>query len=124
MFSAIRVKTRTPLDAEVKRKLAARAPLEDVLWFYEELAAEGVEAIVTERLARGESVDAGRGRANYGKLMERLLFFKREELSFAPLLMTYAEQRLTALAEDHAQRGGHKVWLPCETMEESSEGSR
>lgn len=79
--------------------LARGAPLEDVLWFYEELsAAPGVEEAVHERLAKGESLEAGRGRTNYGKLMERLILFRNKGLSFVPQLMTYAEDKLAALA--------------------------
>jgi len=59
---------------------------------------------VETRLANGESLDAGRGRANYGKLMERLLLFRQRGLSFVPHLMKYAEEQLTALASDGSLR--------------------
>lgn len=43
MYSYLRKKFSDRLSDECKLKLAARAPLEDVLWFYEELNAPGVE---------------------------------------------------------------------------------
>mmetsp|Transcript_8830 Transcript_8830/g.15867 ORF Transcript_8830/g.15867 Transcript_8830/m.15867 type:complete len:571 (-) Transcript_8830:55-1767(-) len=86
--------TASQLPAEVKLMLARKAPLEDVLWFYEELEGEGVEAAVHHRLASGESLEAGRGRANFGKLMERLILFRNRGLKFAPALMRYADDQL------------------------------
>jgi len=105
MYSYLRKGFEGKLDDTVKLKLAHRAPLEDVLWFYEELDAPGVETAVHARLAESESLDAGRGRTNYGKLMERLLYFRTRNLSFTPLLMRYAEDRLKVLAADARATG-------------------
>lgn len=85
------------LPAGVKLMLARKAPLEDVLWFYEELEADGVEAAIHHRLASGESLEAGRGRANFGKLMERLILFRNRGLKFVPLLMRYADDQLAVI---------------------------
>ena len=64
------------LPLEVRLQLARRAPLEDVLWFYDQLDGAGVEAAVHHRLCCGEALEAQRGRANFGKLMERLITFR------------------------------------------------
>jgi hypothetical protein len=88
--------------------------MEDVLWFYEELEVPGVEDAVFERLTAGESLDAGRGRANYGKLMERLLFFRTKQLKFTPLLMAYAEDRLREMAG--TRNANAKVFLAASSV--------
>mmetsp|Transcript_18983 Transcript_18983/g.55222 ORF Transcript_18983/g.55222 Transcript_18983/m.55222 type:complete len:627 (-) Transcript_18983:336-2216(-) len=111
MYSFLR-RTSGTMSDEVKLRLARHAPLEDVLWFYEEMddGSGGVEAAVEARLAGGEGLDAGRGRANYGKLMERLLLFRRKNLAFVPHLMKYAEEQLQTLAADETfQRDAFRV---------------
>eukprot|EP00618_Florenciella_parvula_P017280 CAMPEP_0119544400 /NCGR_PEP_ID=MMETSP1344-20130328/54710_1 /TAXON_ID=236787 /ORGANISM="Florenciella parvula, Strain CCMP2471" /LENGTH=752 /DNA_ID=CAMNT_0007588899 /DNA_START=82 /DNA_END=2337 /DNA_ORIENTATION=- len=85
------------LPGEVKLMIARKAPLEDVIWFYEELEAEGVEAALHHRLASGESLEAGRGRANFGKLMERLILFRNRGLKFVPALLRYADDQLAVI---------------------------
>ena len=93
-----------PLPAAVRLQLARMAPLEDVLWYYHEFEAPGVENAVDERLRSGESLDAGRGRTNFGKLMERLILFRSRNLKFVPALMTYAEEKLRSMKKE-ASRG-------------------
>jgi len=106
---------------EAKQILARTAPLETLIWWYEELACEEVERAITERLAAGESllsttttttssggaangsssssstVLVAKDRCNYGKLMERVCMARERNLSFAPLLLAVAEQKLTDL---------------------------
>lgn len=94
-YSYIRVKFKDELTDELKLALARVCPLEDVLWWYHEFDAPGVEQAVHARLLRGEEiVTAGRSRSNYGKLMERLLTFRSQKRSFVDLLLTHAQQKL------------------------------
>ena len=98
-----------PLPDAVKMQLARGAPLEDVLWFYDELDAPGAEDAVEARLSSGESLDAGRGRTNFGKLMERLILFRSRRLKFVPALMKYAESKLLALKAESAPVAAAKI---------------
>lgn len=106
------------LPAGVKLMLARKAPLEDVLWFYEELEADGVEAAIHHRLASGESLEAGRGRANFGKLMERLILFRNRGLKFVPALMRYADHQLAVI-----MAGGAVVGAGTSTAGNSTAGA-
>jgi len=65
--------------------LAEKAPLEELLWFYHELASPETEKVIAKRLREGEQIAAS-ARASYGKLMERLLYFREKKL---PSLMIY-----------------------------------
>ena len=72
------------IPAEAKHILAENAPLEEVLWWYDELHSVEVEMEVLERLK--ESYEQKRSifnedskRSNYGKLLERILSFQERE---------------------------------------------
>jgi len=101
------------LCAAAKEALAAACPLEDVIWWYEELSgsvvsygrtvqgSKNVEKIVHDRILKGESF-LGQGEGanysiNYGKLMERLLLFKKMGLSFFKLLLPIAAAQLESI---------------------------
>jgi len=82
--------------------LATLAPLEDLLWFYEELESKDVENIIEKRLKAGERIKES-SRSSYGKLMERILLFRERQVRFAPLLLPYAEEKLASIHIPHAQ---------------------
>lgn len=83
------------LTAAAKAVLAAKAPLETVIWWYHELACPGAEAAVAERLRKSEPLESSHGvRVNYGKLMERLLSLRSQNSILAPLLLPYAQHEL------------------------------
>jgi len=94
-----------------KEALASKIPLEEALWYYEELCGGNVDAILTERIGTGESLveegKEGRGHANFGKLMERLLLFRNRKVPFANLLIPRAEQLLKEVGVGLAR--GRKV---------------
>jgi len=97
-YSYLRKKFPTNLSPELRGKLARHAPLEDILWWYEDLHDPSVESIIFERLEAGETIQAsGRERGDYGKLMERLLTFRAMKLKFVPQLIAYAEQKLNQI---------------------------
>ena len=77
-----------------KEALALMAPIQDVLWYYEELHTPETARLVRRRLEAGEELDRTSARTNYAKLMERVLAFKSYQLDFADLLLTYADARL------------------------------
>ena len=69
------------IPAEAKHILAEHAPLEDVVWWYEEVHSAEVEMEVVDRLQTAWSsnepiFDRHSARSNYGKLMERILAFR------------------------------------------------
>eukprot|EP00485_Elphidium_margaritaceum_P010995 CAMPEP_0202698592 /NCGR_PEP_ID=MMETSP1385-20130828/11867_1 /ASSEMBLY_ACC=CAM_ASM_000861 /TAXON_ID=933848 /ORGANISM="Elphidium margaritaceum" /LENGTH=839 /DNA_ID=CAMNT_0049355345 /DNA_START=73 /DNA_END=2592 /DNA_ORIENTATION=+ len=88
------------IPSEAKHILAENAPLEDILWWYDELHSMEVEMEVLERLK--ESFEQGRAifsadspRSNYGKLMERILSFREQKYKFVPHLISHAQLRLS-----------------------------
>jgi len=100
-YSYIRKKFQpSTLPHELKLELVRLCPLEDVLWFFEELNTQGADVTVQARLDSGESIDAGRGRSSYGKLMDRVLFFQKLGVSFVPQLLDYAENKLRQLCDE------------------------
>eukprot|EP01096_Ripella_sp_DP13-Kostka_P011376 TRINITY_DN4578_c0_g1_i1.p1 TRINITY_DN4578_c0_g1~~TRINITY_DN4578_c0_g1_i1.p1 ORF type:complete len:748 (+),score=349.68 TRINITY_DN4578_c0_g1_i1:160-2244(+) len=89
-YSFIRVKLNQKVPDAAKALVAEYEPLDQIIWYYEELATSPrVQEIVGRRLAGGESVSL-----SYGKLMERLLTFRKEGVSFADHLIPIAEERL------------------------------
>jgi hypothetical protein len=109
--------TSSELDGCVaaREALATHIPLEDALWFYEELAfgrakyastagAGKVEAILTARVEAGEALEAEDrsaahgSRLSYAKVMERVLMLrKRGHGQLATALMPRAEAMLRAI---------------------------
>lgn len=97
---------------ETKAVLAEVAPLEDMLWYYEEVACPGTDQALRRRLENGEAIAAdGHAKANYGKLMERLLLLKKRQAPFWRLLLPHAEARMAELRAQvaAANSGGTKV---------------
>ena len=98
---------RKRFEAGSTRKLPCKAclavasyeSLETVLWYWEELVEHGMREEINEmiraRLEKGE-VPIG-ARANYGKLMERLLKFRKERVCFFDQLVPIADQKLKKL---------------------------
>ncbi|ETO15214.1 hypothetical protein RFI_22150, partial [Reticulomyxa filosa] len=91
------------IPAEAKHIIAENAPLEDVLWWYEELHSVEAEAEVLNRLQNTlEHEDhvvfsPESQRSNYGKIMERLLSFRQQKFSFVDTLIIHAEKLLKSL---------------------------
>mmetsp|Transcript_78590 Transcript_78590/g.118193 ORF Transcript_78590/g.118193 Transcript_78590/m.118193 type:complete len:583 (-) Transcript_78590:91-1839(-) len=95
-YSWIRTKfAPKTFDVVTKEALAQHIPLEEALWWYQELSGGKVDSILAQRIASGEPLVPdgveGRGHANFGKLMERLLLFRRKKTPFADMLIPYAE---------------------------------
>ena len=86
----------------IAEMLAARVPLETVLWYFEEFhrASRACQHIVLDRVVKH---DFGTGSGNvkattYGKLMERILTFRRMGLvKLADAVLTLADGRLEEL---------------------------
>ena len=65
------------LTEDAKLALARKAPLDQVVWWWDDgLASPAASAIVQERIRSGEAVGLG-----YGKLVERLMKFARADAS-------------------------------------------
>jgi hypothetical protein len=80
---------------------AESAPLEDVIWWYEEFHCTAVEPIVNQRLCECDENDPfylGSGqRSSYGKIMERLLYFRKKKYSIQHPLKLIADAQLKQL---------------------------
>ncbi|CAG8635895.1 10217_t:CDS:2 [Acaulospora morrowiae] len=102
-YSYIRQKVNNSSDFVLndvhKAILAQTAPLEDVLWYYEELACNGTDQAIVTRLDEHEPLLSIHGRSNYSKLMERILTFRELRTPFAnhDQLITYAEEKLKSI---------------------------
>lgn len=108
------------VGSEAAAKLAEGAPLEDVLWFYEEItqrqgSKERVDATILKRLQdAGDDLlagnEAGRsGRTSYGKLIERLLLFSRKGASFTEALADLIERSRATKSEAAAKNESTRV---------------
>ncbi len=67
-----------PMNNDVKLWLCKHVPMEDLLWQYDEFACPGGDKVIAERL-RKEVLQARVGneaRTSFGKLVERLMYFK------------------------------------------------
>jgi len=87
------------ISDEAKGLLAESMPLDEAIWWYHELVCPKAEAAIQRRLeADSKSVmkalKAGRQNTAYGKLMERMLFFRESKTAFAPQLLPHAESML------------------------------
>lgn len=81
------------ISDQSKEYLASYTPLDTLLWYHEEMTTSRVNQIIRERLQAGEKVTLG-----YGKLMERLLYFKRtKNTEFFDLMIPLAQRRLEAI---------------------------
>ena len=144
LFSYFRQKfPGAALPDAARAALAARAPLEEVVWYFDELVAgagaaarAAVEAAVRGRLCAGEGLDragagadGGSGRTNVGKLMQHLMGFHRRGPgaaghSLTAPLTAYAEARLEAFRASvagggHGHGHGHGRVLVCADMSSS-----
>lgn len=63
-----------------------------VIKYHEELACPRVDAVIAERLSKGEQPKFG-----YGKLMERLLYMRRSGVDSYKYLEPVADKRLRSL---------------------------
>lgn len=90
-YSYLRTHVR-PLPNEAKDLVAVYAPLDTLIWYHEELQTPGVDTLIGKRLAAGEVP-----KFSYGKLMERLLYFKRSQVPFYNHLVPIAEKRLSSI---------------------------
>jgi len=87
-YSYLRLQVK-PLPEAAKAAIASYAPLDTLIWFHEELVNDDVNREIGERLDRGEQPKFG-----YGKLMERMLYFKRSNAPFYPKMIPIAEKRM------------------------------
>jgi len=88
-YSYLRKHLQT-MSTKVKAHVASYEKLDTLIWYYEELGnSAGVDAVITQRLDAGEEP-----KFSYGKLMERLLYFKMHGISFFHKLVPIAQKRL------------------------------
>ncbi|KAH3760854.1 Serine/arginine repetitive matrix protein 2 [Pelomyxa schiedti] len=87
-YSYLRLQVK-PIPDEAKAFIARYMQLDQLIWYHEELATPEVNRILLERLQAGEIPDLG-----YGKLMERLLYFRTVNAPFTDYLLPIAERRL------------------------------
>jgi len=111
------------IPAEAKHIISENAPLETVVWWYDELHSAEVEMEVMERLQtaleRNEEIfKDDSARSNYGKLMERILSFRDRELKFVPDLIRHAQRRLESVAFDRLNDGNS--FLQCAVLGDAS----
>lgn len=93
-YSYVRGQLR-PLPDDAKLAVARQSPLDQILWWMEELSTPEVDALIAERMDAGETVTL-----NFGKLMERLFLFKSANYgsAFFDRLLPVAEDRLRAIS--------------------------
>jgi hypothetical protein len=101
------------LSPEVKAAVAKYEKLDTLIWYYEELSCQDVNIIISERLAAGEEPQFSYGKVRHfsstrgederrcgfcvltaRQLMERLLYFKLNDVPFWQQLVPIAEKRL------------------------------
>eukprot|EP01087_Luapelamoeba_hula_P024172 TRINITY_DN9107_c0_g1_i1.p1 TRINITY_DN9107_c0_g1~~TRINITY_DN9107_c0_g1_i1.p1 ORF type:complete len:718 (-),score=91.87 TRINITY_DN9107_c0_g1_i1:127-2004(-) len=87
-YSYVR-KNVAELSDEAKGAIAEYEKLDTLIWYYEELQCPALDAAITQRLDAGQVPQF-----SYGKLMERLLYFKSAGAPFYYKLMPIAEERL------------------------------
>ena len=80
------------LSDDSKRRLAHYTPLDQLLWYYEDLRCGVIDEIIEKRLAAGEQVTLATG-----KLLERLLMLKmvREDISLTNVEYEWDEETET-----------------------------
>eukprot|EP00027_Filamoeba_sp_ATCC50430_P010702 CAMPEP_0168550998 /NCGR_PEP_ID=MMETSP0413-20121227/5936_1 /TAXON_ID=136452 /ORGANISM="Filamoeba nolandi, Strain NC-AS-23-1" /LENGTH=724 /DNA_ID=CAMNT_0008581491 /DNA_START=70 /DNA_END=2241 /DNA_ORIENTATION=- len=91
-YSYLRLQVK-PIPEEAKPLIANFIPLDTLIWYYEELACSEVDAILEKRLSSGQEKPT----FGYGKLMERLLYFKSVSAPFFKHLIPIAEERLSQI---------------------------
>lgn len=74
---------------ELRVAVARYESLDTLLWYYEELRCEAVDARIAERLRAGDEPEFG-----YGKLMERLFAARDLKAPFWELLLPVAERQV------------------------------
>jgi hypothetical protein len=99
-YSYLRSKLSS-IPAAARPHIAAYAPLDTLIWYHEEL--NDAENVATTRLI--SLLSAGEvPKFNYGKLMERLMYFKSLKADLTnqifELLVPIAEQRLSSMSLD------------------------
>eukprot|EP01088_Endostelium_zonatum_P008726 TRINITY_DN21884_c0_g1_i1.p1 TRINITY_DN21884_c0_g1~~TRINITY_DN21884_c0_g1_i1.p1 ORF type:complete len:538 (-),score=139.49 TRINITY_DN21884_c0_g1_i1:42-1655(-) len=80
------------LSADCKKAIVEYEEMNNVIWYYEELKAEGVDDIVKERILDGDLPTLP-----YGKLMQRLLDLKESNSTFYPVLIPIADRMLQTI---------------------------
>eukprot|EP01099_Mayorella_cantabrigiensis_P003827 TRINITY_DN287_c0_g1_i1.p1 TRINITY_DN287_c0_g1~~TRINITY_DN287_c0_g1_i1.p1 ORF type:complete len:548 (+),score=92.80 TRINITY_DN287_c0_g1_i1:208-1851(+) len=91
-YSFLRRQITGEIPLSVKVGIAKYERINTLIWYHEELVCPEVDAIISDRLAGGEIPSF-----TYGKLMERLLYFKMNKIRFYDQLISLAEQRLHSI---------------------------
>eukprot|EP01118_Nematostelium_gracile_P006503 TRINITY_DN2090_c0_g1_i1.p1 TRINITY_DN2090_c0_g1~~TRINITY_DN2090_c0_g1_i1.p1 ORF type:complete len:714 (+),score=227.13 TRINITY_DN2090_c0_g1_i1:88-2142(+) len=89
-YSWLRLNVK-PLPEASKAIIAGYSPLDTIIWYHEELCNAQVNEIINKRLDEEEPT------FGYGKLMERLLYFKSIDAPFFQKMIPVAEKRLKAI---------------------------
>eukprot|EP01099_Mayorella_cantabrigiensis_P003834 TRINITY_DN287_c0_g4_i1.p1 TRINITY_DN287_c0_g4~~TRINITY_DN287_c0_g4_i1.p1 ORF type:complete len:752 (+),score=166.70 TRINITY_DN287_c0_g4_i1:194-2257(+) len=91
-YSFLRRQITGEIPLPVKVGIAKYEKVNTLIWYHEELACPEVDSIISERLLAGDVPTF-----TYGKLMERLLYFKMNKIQFYDRLISLAETRLHAI---------------------------
>jgi len=87
-YSFLRTHVR-PLPAEAKALVARYSSLDTLVWWHEEIESPEVDRIIYRRLQDGEIT-----KLPYGKVVERLLYFRRKGVCFYNLMVPIAQKQL------------------------------
>lgn len=102
-YSYIRTQPSLMACEDVVADLAQNIPLDTALWYFEELynVTSQCEGIIAQRISGHKYSDNlfNSSKLTYGKLVERVLTFRKMDLSFADDLIPVATSRLGALNE-------------------------
>jgi len=80
------------LNTDCKKAIVEYEEMNNVIWYYEELKADGVDDIIKERILDGDLPTLP-----YGKLMQRLLDLKESNSTFYPVLIPIADRMLQTI---------------------------
>ncbi|KAJ3252879.1 hypothetical protein HDU77_004874 [Chytriomyces hyalinus] len=92
--------SKLKLTEEAQLLLTQKAPVEDVIWFYEDIVGRsiGAESALFERLKNGEFTGNSKSRINYPKLMERILLLEKYNSKSVRYLMEFATGMLDSIS--------------------------
>lgn len=111
-YSFIRTQQVIMSRPKIVEHLAQHMPLDTVIWYFEELfsCSRRCKDIVSARLRDSENNSRSvRSKVTYGKLMERILTFRRMRLKFAGDIVPLASRRLEELRAQWAENIDAKV---------------
>jgi hypothetical protein len=93
-FSFVRTQCNKKVPLAARKLMVSSTPLDTMIWWHDELACPEIDAAIIERLkSKSEPCSL-----TYGKLMERLLYFKKVKATEVfNALLSVAEEKLKAI---------------------------